>query len=169
MSDPDLDAQLRLALATWPQIDADVEGIVLRITKAAAYLDQAARTSLRRVGLTKEEYKVLCALHDGARSHGELCAALRVSTGAMTNRIDKLERSGLVRRSRNPGDRRGVILELSAAGRKKLDLYIDVGATRERELLAPLSASERKQLNRLLQKLLTVLHEDFGTSDGASV
>ena len=58
-ADADVDAQVRLALATWPQIDPDVEGIVTRIAKAARYLDHAARASLARVGLTKEEFKVL--------------------------------------------------------------------------------------------------------------
>lgn len=104
-TDADVDAQVRLALATWPQIDPDVEGIVTRIAKAARYLDLAARASLTRVGLTKEEFKVLCALHSGARSHGSLCRALHVSTGAMTNRLDKLEQAGLLavaRPSRSP-------------------------------------------------------------------
>jgi DNA-binding MarR family transcriptional regulator len=160
--DADLDARVRLALATWPQIDPDVEGIVTRITKAAGYLDQAAQATLARVGLTKEEFKVLCALHAGSRSHGSLCRELRVSTGAMTNRLDKLERAALVARSRDPNDRRGVHLELTPLGRKKLDQYIDTGATRERQLLAALSRAEKRQLNRLLQALLASLDVEIG-------
>ena len=99
-----------------------------RLAKAARYLDHAARASLTRVGLTKEEFKVLCALHTGVRSHGSLCRALRVSTGAMTNRLDKLERAGLLARSRDPDDRRGVLLELTPLGHTKLDQYIDTAA-----------------------------------------
>lgn len=161
-TDADVDAQVRLALATWPQIDPDVEGIVTRIAKAARYLDHAARASLTRVGLTKEEFKVLCALHTGVRSHGSLCRALRVSTGAMTNRLDKLERAGLLARSRDPDDRRGVLLELTPLGHTKLDQYIDTGAARERQLLATLSTTDRQQLNRLLQALLTSLQSELG-------
>jgi len=160
--DADVEAQVRLALATWPSIDPDVEGIVTRVAKAAGYLDQAARASLDRVGLTKEEFKVLCSLHSGTRSHGALCRELGVSTGAMTNRLDKLERTGLVARSRDPEDRRGVLLELTPAGREKLDQYIDTGAARERQLLAALTASQKRQLNRLLQTLLTSLHSELG-------
>jgi DNA-binding MarR family transcriptional regulator len=160
--DADLEAQLRLALATWPQIDPDVEGAVTRIAKAAQYLDTAAKASLNRVGLTKEEFKVLCALHAGTRSHGSLCSELHVSTGAMTNRLDKLERSGLLSRSRDPGDRRGVLLDLTETGREKLDQYIDTGAHRERQLLAALTTPEKRQLNRLLQKLLDSLHREIG-------
>ncbi len=161
-SDADLDAQVRLALATWPQIDPDVEAIVMGIAKAAGYLDHAAQATLSRVGLTKEEFKVLCALHTATRSHGALCRELHVSTGAMTNRLDKLERAGLVERSRDPDDRRGVLLALTALGRQKLDQYIDTGATRERQLLGALSATEKRHLKRLLQALLTSLRGELG-------
>jgi DNA-binding MarR family transcriptional regulator len=160
--DADLDARVRLALATWPQIDPDVEGIVTRIAKAAGYLDQAAHATLSRVGLTKEEFKVLCALQVDSRSHGWLCGQLRVSTGAMTNRLDKLERTGLVARSRDPNDRRGVLLELTPPGRKKLDQYVDTGAARERQLLGALSKTEKQDLNRLLQTLLKSLQAEIG-------
>ena len=139
-----------------------------RIAKAARYLDHAARASLTRVGLTKEEFKVLCALHTGVRSHGSLCRALRVSTGAMTNRLDKLERAGLLARSRDPDDRRGVLLELTPLGHTKLDQYIDTGAARERQLLATLSTTDRQQLNRLLQALLTSLQTELASSDDGS-
>jgi DNA-binding MarR family transcriptional regulator len=162
--DADLDAHLRLALATWPQIDPEVEGIVTRIAKAARHLDDAAQASLGRVGLTKEEFKVLCALGPSTRSHGALCSELHVSTGAMTNRLDKLERGGFLRRSRDPSDRRGVLLELTPAGRDKLDQYIDTGANRERQLLSALTKSDKQQLNRLLQKLLNSLWGDTGAA-----
>jgi len=161
-TDADLDAHVRLALASWPQIDPDVEAIVIGIAKAAGYLDHAAQATLNRVGLTKEEFKVLCALHTTTRSHGSLCRDLRVSTGAMTNRLDKLERAGLVERSRDPDDRRGVLLALTPQGRERLDQYIDTGATRERQLLAPLSTTQKQQLKRLLQVLLTSLGADLG-------
>jgi DNA-binding MarR family transcriptional regulator len=161
-TDADLDAQVRLALATWPQIDPDVEAIVIGIARAAGYLDHAAQATLGRVGLTKEEFKVLCALHAGTRSHGSLCRELHVSTGAMTNRLDKLERAGFVQRSRDPEDRRGVLLELTSLGRDKLDQYIDTGATRERQLLAALSSTQKQQLKRLLQALITSLRAELG-------
>lgn len=136
--------------------------IVTRVAKAARHLDHAAQASLTRVGLTKEEFKVLCALGTGTRSHGSLCSELHVSTGAMTNRLDKLERSGLLTRSRDPEDRRGVLLELTPGGDEKLRQYIDTGANRERQLLAALSPGDKRQLNRLLQKLLNSLHREIG-------
>jgi DNA-binding MarR family transcriptional regulator len=161
--DVDIEAHIRLALATWPEIDPEVEGIVTRIAKANRFFDTEARATLARGGTTKEEFKVLLALRQsGSQSHGYLCRKLNVSTGAMTNRLDKLERTGLLVRSRDPHDRRGVLLELTELGRQKLDDYVNTGATRERELLGALSASERQQLNRLLQKLVSSLAAEVG-------
>jgi DNA-binding MarR family transcriptional regulator len=157
-----LDPHVRLALATWPQIDPAVEGIVTRIEKASRQLDAEMRASLAHVELTKEEFKVLMELHAGPRTHGALCRQLGVSTGAMTNRLDKLERAGLVARSQDPGDRRGVMLTLTQAGAERLDAYIDRGARRERKLLEGLSASDKRQLNRLLTKLVDSLEAELG-------
>lgn len=151
---------VRWAVANWPQIDPEVEGIVTRVEKIHRYLQNASRDSLGAVGLTKEEWKVLMALHDAVRSHGWLCRDLDVSTGAMTNRLDKLERGGLIRRGPDPQDRRGVLLELTAAGKARLEEYIDAGAGRERELLDDLTLTEKQQLNRLLSKLFVALQTD---------
>ncbi len=159
-----LDPHVRLALATWPQIDPAVEGIVTRIGKAGRLLDGEMRVSLAHVGLTREEFKVLIELHAGPRTHGALCRELEVSTGAMTNRLDKLENAGLVSRARDPSDRRGVLLSLTDAGRERLDAYIDRGAHRERELLEGLSTADKQRLNALLAKLLESLQAEVGDS-----
>lgn len=148
---------VRWAVANWPQIDPEAEGIVTRVEKIQRYLQAAVRTSLGEAGLTKEEWKVLMALHDSVRSHGWLCQDLDVSTGAMTNRLDKLERRGLVRRGPDPQDRRGVLLELTGDGQARLKEYIDAGSGRERELLNDLTLTEKQELNRLLSKLLVSL------------
>lgn len=148
---------VRWAVSTWPQIDPEVEGIVTRVEKIQHYFVGAFRASLGDAGLTKEEWKVLMALHESVRSHGWLCRDLGVSTGAMTNRLDKLERRGLIRRAPDPRDRRGVLLELTEPGGSQLEQYIDAGARRERELLDDLTTAEKRELNRLLSKLLASL------------
>jgi DNA-binding MarR family transcriptional regulator len=157
-----LDPHIRLALATWPQIDPAVEGIVTRIAKANRQLDAEMRTGLAHVGLTKEEFKVLMELLAGPQTHGALCRQLEVSTGAMTNRLDKLERAGLVSRSQDPNDRRGVMLTLTPSGAERLDAYIDRGARRERQLLEGLSSRDKRQLNELLAKLVDSLDAELG-------
>jgi DNA-binding MarR family transcriptional regulator len=146
---------VRWAVAHWPQIDAEVEGIVVRVEKIHRHFQEAFRASLGEAGLTKEEWKVLMALHHSVRSHGWLCHDLDVSTGAMTNRLDKLERRGLIRRAPDPNDRRGVLLELTDAGQSHLEEYVEAGAGRERELVDDLSLAEKQELNRLLSKLIT--------------
>lgn len=155
-ADP-IDAHVRWAVGRWPQIDPEVEGIVSRVDKIDRYFQSAFRASLGKAGLTKEEWKVLIALTREVRSHGWLCRDLDVSTGAMTNRLDKLESRGLIKRAPDPDDRRGVLLELTPAGRERMEEYIDAGAGRERELLTGLSLAEKQKLNALLSKLLVSL------------
>jgi DNA-binding MarR family transcriptional regulator len=168
---PDLDAavdpvtdQVRRAVAAWPEIDPEVEGIVNRVDKVQRYFDAAFRASLGDVGLTKEEWKVMINLHEGQRSHGWLSRELDVATGAMTNRLDKLERRGLVTRVRDPGDRRGVLLELTDEGRELLNRYIELGAARESELASDLSPQEQRKLNELLSKLLVAMQRRAGVN-----
>ena len=155
-TDP-IDEHVRWAVANWPQIDPEVEGIVSRIDKVHRYFHSTFRAGLGRAGLTKEEWKVLMALHRDVRSHGWLCRDLNVSTGAMTNRLDKLESRGLIKREPDPDDRRGVLLELTPAGHERMHEYIDAGAAMEREQLSGLTLDEKQELNALLSKLLVSL------------
>jgi DNA-binding MarR family transcriptional regulator len=156
-----LDPHVRMALATWPQIDPVVESIVGTIQRAYGLLDQEMSVSLVSVGLTMEEFKVLMEVLHGPRSHGALSKWLKVSTGAMTNRLDKLEREGLVQRSKDPSDRRGVLISITDAGRERLDTYMDRGAHRERELLEGLSDADKRKLSTLLGKLLDSLRTEL--------
>jgi DNA-binding MarR family transcriptional regulator len=148
---------VRWVVANWPQVDPEVEGIVVRVEKIHRHFQAAFRASLGQAGLTKEEWKVIMALHHSVRSHGWLSKDLDVSTGAMTNRLDKLERRGLIRRARDPHDRRGVLLELTETGQSQLETYIQAGAERERQLIDNLTPTEQHKLNRLLSKLLASL------------
>lgn len=157
-TDDPVTEHVRWAAANWPQIDPEVEGIVVRVEKIHRHFHEAFRASLGEAGLTKEEWKVLMALHDSVRSHGWLCQDLDVSTGAMTNRLDKLERRGLIRRAPDPHDRRGVLLELTETGDSQLEEYVATGAARERELVDDLTTAEKQELNRLMSKLLASLH-----------
>jgi DNA-binding MarR family transcriptional regulator len=151
--------EVRLALATWPQIDPAVEAILVQLHDAERILLAQMRESLAHVGLTMEEFKVVMSLAAGPMTHGALCRELEVSTGAMTNRLDKLEREDVVSRAPDPSDRRGVLLSLTEHGRERLDAYADRGAHRERTLLQGLTATDKRRLNDLLAKLLASLRE----------
>jgi DNA-binding MarR family transcriptional regulator len=156
-----LDPHVQLALAIWPQIDPAVEAIVTRIDKVERLLDGEMQRSLSEVGLTMEEGKVLLELSREPLTHGELCRRLGVSTGAMTNRLDKLQRADLLRRQRDPRDRRGVTLTITDGGRDRINAYVDRGADRERALLGGLSDQDKRRLNLLLAKLLDSLRAEI--------
>jgi DNA-binding MarR family transcriptional regulator len=161
----DLDKHAARAVEQWPEIDFDVETIVNRISKVDRYVERAAVDTLEELGLAQGEVKVLLCLGWGEkRSPGEIAQHLLVSTGTMTNRLDKLEAAGLVKRHPDPKDRRGVLVELTADGRGTLDRYIEVQAKRERELMSAMSEQERRRLTALLRKLLASIEEKTGFS-----
>jgi len=83
----------------------------------------------------------------------QLSAALLVSSGTMTSRLDRLERLGLIRRVPNPEDRRSVEIELTPEGVRLVDAAVSAHVAAEQAMLAPLSTRERQQLDRLMIKL----------------
>lgn len=87
-------------------------------------------------------------------SAGELSDSGMLTSGAMTNRIDRLEEAGLARRLPDPDDRRGVLVELTAKGRKLVDRAVSAHVANEHRALASLAVAERRELERLLRKLL---------------
>lgn len=79
---------------------------------------------------------------------------LLVSSGTMTNRIDRLEKKGLVKRTPSPHDRRAVLVTLTDEGVRRVDSALKELLQRESELVAPLTEDERKELSGLLRRLL---------------
>lgn len=158
--DQSLEPHVRRALQQWPEIDPETEAIVTRIARADRHFRQIATQTLRRLSLTHNDLHVLLGLVGGQRSHGALCSELLVSTGAMTNRLDKLERAHLIRRLPDPNDRRGTLVELTTEGQRTLDEYVTVEAERERKIVARLRPTERRQLATLLTRLAVELEAD---------
>jgi DNA-binding MarR family transcriptional regulator len=156
-ADDDIDAHVRWAREAWSEIDPDVEAIVSRVQMAQRRLERAAVDTRDQVGLAHGELKILFRLTRGSLGQGEIAKSLLVSTGTMTNQLDKLEAAGLVVRLGDPNDRRGKVVEMTAQGRATLDRYVNVQARRERQLLDRLSADDKQQLNDLLRKLLASL------------
>jgi DNA-binding MarR family transcriptional regulator len=87
----------------------------------------------------------------------ELYEAAMISSGGMTNRIDRLERAGLVERRSDPNDRRGKLIALTDAGRRVIDETIDRHVANEERLLSVLTPAEQEKLNVLLRKLIAGL------------
>jgi DNA-binding MarR family transcriptional regulator len=139
-------------------VDLEVEGIVDRINGLRRRLHRMLDETLADFGLSTGEWKVLTHLQlDGPpyrKSAGKLAKWAELSSGAMTNRIDRLETDGLVRRLPDPDDRRGVLVELTDKGRKAWEDSVSAQAEKESLIAAALSDKEKKQLNALLRRLM---------------
>ena len=138
-----------------PGLDYEVEGIVDRINSLQRRFRAEHEETLRAWDLSWGEWKVLTSLHHGGcSSPGELSSELELSSGAMTNRLDRLEEAGLIRRVRDPGDRRGVKLELTDEGRRVWTESASAQAQKEIVVASALTKREQVELNALLRKLM---------------
>jgi DNA-binding MarR family transcriptional regulator len=145
-------------LSSIPNLDVEVEGIVDRIMGLHRRLKRSLEETLSEHGLSHGEWNVLGALFRAGepfqRSAGKLADACECSSGAMTNRLDRMEEEGLVRRLRDPDDRRGVLVELTAKGRKVWNESTGAEAQKEALIASALKPREKKQLNALLRRLM---------------
>ena len=141
-----------------PGVDLEVEGIVDRINGIRRRFHRMLDETLTDFGLSEGEWKALNQLHFAGpphrRSIGQLGKWAELSSGAMTNRIDRLEQAGLVRRVPDPDDRRGVLVELTEAGSKAWADSIAAQAAKEALVAAALTRDEKRQLNALLRRLM---------------
>ncbi len=140
-----------------PSVDLDVEGIVDRIHGLDWRIRKMLDETLEEQGLSNGDWKVLISLRwaeNGRRSAGELARRAELTSGTMTARLDQLEAEGLVRRIRDSDDRRSVLVELTAKGRKKLTAAMGVQGEKEKLLAAALTPKEMEQLNALLRRVM---------------
>jgi len=132
-----------------------------RISRLARLLDRARRDAFTAQAIEPWEFDVLAALRRAGRpyrlSPGQLLRETMVTSGTMTNRIDRLGERGLVERSPDPHDRRGVLVGLTTAGKRSVDGAFESLLDSERDLLAELSAAERRELASLLKRLMKPL------------
>ncbi|WP_326772523.1 MarR family winged helix-turn-helix transcriptional regulator [Streptomyces sp. NBC_01445] len=141
-----------------PDVDVTPQGVIGRLHRLGALLTEQLRLVYRRYGLSEGEFDVLAALRRAGepfeRAPGELAAHTMVTTGAMTKRIDRLERGGLVTRRRAAGDGRGRVVALTPAGRDLIDDAFSEHMTNERRLLDTLGPDEAAHLESLLTSWL---------------
>jgi DNA-binding MarR family transcriptional regulator len=149
-------------LAVWvreiPGLDRLTEGIVERIDILNRLFDHSMETTLAEFGLDRRTHRVLARLrYQGPPyrlSAGKLAEGMGLSSGAMTNRLDRLEAAGLVRRLPDPDDRRGVLVEPTEAGHAAWDRATDTQAGKEALIASALSEKEKEQLHALLRRLM---------------
>jgi len=109
-------------------------------------------------GLHAGEFDVLATLMRSGAPYSltptQLYEATMVSSGGMTNRIDRLEKAGYVAREKNPNDRRGIIVTLTKLGQDKVDKILPLHVKNEERMLSSLTHAEIEQFNCLTKKLL---------------
>ncbi len=152
-------------VAAWhaerPDLDVAPLQVLSRVSRLARHLDRARRAAFAAHDLETWEFDVLSALRRQGPPYqltpGALLRATLVTSGTMTNRIDRLAAAGLVRREPDPQDRRGVLVTLTEAGRARVDAALADLVRGEDLLLNGLSEADRSTLADLLRVLLAPL------------
>ena len=145
-----------------PQLDSSTLEVIGRLLLCAGYFERVAGSVVQKFGLSIADFDVLNTLQRVGERHGskptDLARSALITTGAMTSRLDRLERAGLIRRTSDPADRRGVLVLLTTQGSKlaRRALYALIAANEE--FLDPLNGQQRDALAVALKQLL-VHHE----------
>jgi DNA-binding MarR family transcriptional regulator len=149
-----------------PELDMAPVAVIGRILRAARYLERAVEAELGAHGLNIAEFNALSALRrvgppfqltPSALSHH-----LLFTSGGLTKLLERLERSGLIRREPATDDRRVVLVCLTPAGRARQEAAMEAHLRNEEELLAPLSSGDRDALAGTLRRLLVGLERAEG-------
>ena len=152
-------------LDAWARVRPDLElepmGTFGRLGRIHGMAGRAIEAVFAEHGLSTGEFDVLAALRRAgtppALTPGALSRSLMLSPGGMTNRIDRLEETGLVRREPDPEDRRSLRVVLTDAGLELVDAAVTAHVANEARLLAGLTATERRALDRALRTVLAQL------------
>ena len=140
-----------------PTLDLRVEGIVDRVMGIQRRLRRMLDETLEEYELSYGEWSVLSSLiwsPNNRRTAGELAAKVELSSAAMTNRLDRLEKAGLVRRVPDERDRRAVQIEVTDEGRALYERTVDAQAAKEAIVAEALTVEQQDELNGLLRRLM---------------
>ena len=141
-----------------PDLDVTPMEVLSRISRLAHHLDRRRAAAFSAHGLESWEFDVLAALRRSGEPYhltpGQLLRETLVTSGTMTNRVDRLAARGLVNRDDHPGDRRGVLVRLTNRGQETVDAALADLLEAERAMLDALTDTERDQLVGALRHLL---------------
>jgi DNA-binding MarR family transcriptional regulator len=148
-----------------PELDTRPMQIIGRILRIQFIAGIGIRRVLEQHGIDWGGFDVLATLRRSGAPYRMtptgLYRELVLTSGAMTNRLDVLERAGLVERQPDPNDRRGTLIELTKKGRALLDRAMEAHLQGEAQLVAHLSKDEQKCLADLLKKLLIEIESEY--------
>ena len=143
-----------------PNVDLLVKGLAIRLRRVSHHLERALRQQLGAGDIEVWEAEVLLALRrsaDHSRCAGELLKDIQVTSGAISNRVARLEERGWVRRDVDPEDRRHVLVSLTPAGLVRADALLASKAQAELAVLGRLDLEVQERLNNDLRTLLIAL------------
>jgi len=144
-----------------PDIDTAPMALIGRLLRVASHLSREMEKTFAEHGLTGASFDVLATLlRSGppyALSPGQLLATMMITSGTMTNRIDQLEKAGLVERTQNDEDKRSVIIALTEKGRKIIDEAVTQHVATQARLISVLITEEQAMLNDVLKNYLSKL------------
>ncbi|WP_369246632.1 MarR family winged helix-turn-helix transcriptional regulator [Streptomyces sp. R41] len=161
MSNPKdpVDAIIEQWAAVRPDLDTAAMEVFGRIFRLSRAMGDRMEKAYARYGISRGEFDVLATLRRSdapyTLSPRQLSATLMLTTGGMTGRLDKLERAGLLRRSPDPHDRRGLQVTLTDEGLRLIDEAVGAGLATQTEALSALDEGQAGQLADLLRQLLT--------------
>jgi len=161
--DPDVPDHVDRVEAGWrrerPDIDVSSVGIVTRIWRIGRHLDRHRKERLEALGTDRVALDVLATLRRAGppyrRTAGELQQSALITSGGMSQRLERLEAAGLISRHMHPTDRRKVEVALTATGMALVDEVTGELMANESQLLDVLDRAEQAQLRALLKKLLS--------------
>ncbi|HEC8322713.1 MarR family winged helix-turn-helix transcriptional regulator [Providencia rettgeri] len=141
-----------------PDLDISPMGLIGRLGNVAFHLTREMEKVFTQFGLNRSSFDVLATLRRAGSpytlSPGEMLSTLMVTSGTMTNRIDQLEKAGLVSRHTNPDDGRGFLVSLTTEGLTLINQLIEVHTQNQARLVAKLSQQEQQALDQLLRTFL---------------
>ncbi len=142
-----------------PDVDVTTKCLTMRLRRAAHLVERAMRRELAKLGLEQWEVDMLLALRraDGRSSAGTLMRQAQITSGAITNRLGRLEGHGWIRRDVDPADRRQVLVSLTADGAKRADEVIAAKNDAEQRLYGDVPRATIERLNRDLRTLLAAV------------
>ena len=149
-------------LAQWnkerPDLDVAPMGLLGRLARLSIYLGREVEKTFSEFGLSSASFDVLAALRRSGKpyrlSPGDLLATTMITSGTMTNRIDQLEKAGLVERLTNPEDRRSVLIALKPEGLDLVERAITAHVANQHRVTALLEPDERAALDAIAKKYL---------------
>ncbi|HHB1594783.1 TPA: MarR family winged helix-turn-helix transcriptional regulator [Vibrio campbellii] len=141
-----------------PELDTEPMAIMGRLMRIAKHMENHVAELHKRYDLKMGEFDVLATLRRSGKPYrltpSELISSMMLTSGAMTNRLDKLEKKGLIAREHSKEDRRSVTVELTAKGFELIDSLIEQHLQAQHELMGSLSSAEKGQVNQALKLLL---------------